>query len=105
MQYTMERDLWMSDVDWYSPKQHYANFVVMDSQPGNFSHWEPYQLVRKYFGVPVQIYHTGPYTIMVWHKNLLNDIPGRTLSGISPGALSLVAKSRLSPDPDRFAHT
>jgi hypothetical protein len=76
MQYTLKRDLWMSKVSWYDPKLHYANFVVLDSRPGNFSHWEPRRLIRKYFGVPAQTYRTGPYTIMVWHRNLLNDIPG-----------------------------
>jgi len=76
MQYTLKRDLWMSNVTWYDPKLHYANFVVLDSRPGNFSHWEPRRLIRKYFGVPDQTYRTGPYTIMVWHRNLLNDIPG-----------------------------
>ena len=75
MQYTMRRDLWMSNVGWYNPKLHYANFIVLDSQPGNFSHWEPRALVRKYFGTPARTYRTGPYTIMVWDKNLLKDIP------------------------------
>jgi hypothetical protein len=75
MQYTLQRDLWMSKVDWYDPTLHYANFIVLDSQPGNFSHWQPTALVRKYFGVPVQTYRTGPYTIMVWKKNLLNSVP------------------------------
>ncbi len=88
MQYTLRRDLWMSNADWYNPKLHYANFVVLDSQPGNFSHWEPRELVRKYFGVPAQTYHTGPYTIMVWHKNLLRNIPGRVPPGIAPGQLN-----------------
>jgi len=77
MQYTLKRDLWMSNLDWYNPKLHYANFIVLDSQPGFFSHWEPRALVRRYFGVPAQTYHTGPYTIMVWHRNLLKDIPGQ----------------------------
>src|SRR5690349_23830009 len=36
MQYTLKRDLWMSKVSWYDPELHYANFVVLDSQPGNF---------------------------------------------------------------------
>ena len=76
MQYTLRKDLWMSDVGWYDPGRHYANFVVLDSQPGFFSHWEPVRLVTKYFGVPVRTYHTGPYTILVWNKNLLKDIPG-----------------------------
>ncbi|MGH3232653.1 MAG: hypothetical protein ACRDOH_05255 [Streptosporangiaceae bacterium] len=75
MQYTMKRDLWMSNLSWYDPKLHYANFIVLDSQPGNFSHWEPRALVRKYFGTPARTYQTGPYTVLVWNRNLLNSIP------------------------------
>lgn len=67
----------MAKSSWYDPKLHYANFVVLDSRPGSFSHWEPRRLIRKYFGVPARTYRTGPYTIMVWHRNLLEDIPGR----------------------------
>jgi hypothetical protein len=75
MQYTMKRDLWMSDELWYRPSEHYANFIVLDSQPGYFSHWEPVTLIHKYFGDPAKVYHTGPYTIEVWNHNLLSDIP------------------------------
>jgi hypothetical protein len=71
----------MARSDWYDPKRHYANFVVLDSQPGHFSHWEPVHLIRKYFGIPARTYHTGPYTIMVWHRNLLPAIP----PGYTPG--------------------
>jgi hypothetical protein len=77
MQYTLKRDLWMARTSWYDPKLHYANFVVLDSRPGNFSHWEPRRLIRRYFGTPARTYRTGPYTIMVWRRNLLEDIPGR----------------------------
>jgi hypothetical protein len=75
MQYSMKRDLWMSYINWYDPKLHYANFIVLDSRPGFMDHWEPRALVRKYFGRPARIYHTGPYTVMVWNKNLLDSIP------------------------------
>jgi hypothetical protein len=75
MQYSLKRDLWMSNVSWYSPKLHYANFVVLDSRPGFMNHWEPQALVRKYFGRPDRTYHTGPYTVLVWEKNLLNSVP------------------------------
>ncbi len=75
MQYTMKRDLWMSDELWYRPSEHYANFIVLDSQPGYFSHWEPVALIHKYFGDPAKVYRTGPYTIEVWNHNLLNDVP------------------------------
>jgi hypothetical protein len=75
MQFTMKRDLWMSNVSWYDSRLHYANFIVLDSRPGFMNHWEPRALVRKYFGRPTRIYHTGPYTVLVWSRNLLNSIP------------------------------
>jgi hypothetical protein len=88
MQYTLKRDLWMAKASWYDPKQHYANFVVLDRQPGTFSHWEPRFLIRKYFGSPARTYHTGPYTIMVWNRNLLTAVPARRPSAIAPGRFS-----------------
>jgi hypothetical protein len=75
MQYTMKRDLWMSDVSWYDPRLHYANFIVLDSLPGFFNHWEPRALIKNYFGRPARTYHTGPYTVLVWDRNLLDSIP------------------------------
>jgi hypothetical protein len=75
LQFSMKRDLWMSNVSWYDPKLHYANFIVLDSTPGFMNHWEPRALIRKYFGRPARIYHTGPYTVLVWNRNLLNSIP------------------------------
>ena len=90
MQYTLQADLWMSDSTWYNPRTHYANFVVLDSKPGNFSHWKPVKLVQKYFGSPAHVYHTGVYTVLVWNKNLLKYLPDahRTLSTVAPGQLS-----------------
>ncbi|HEX6528003.1 MAG TPA: hypothetical protein VF070_49470 [Streptosporangiaceae bacterium] len=75
MQYTMKKDLWMTNELWYQPWAHYANFIVLDSQPGYFTHWEPVALIKKYFGTPEQVYRTGPYTIEVWNHNLLPKIP------------------------------
>ncbi len=76
MQHTMQDDLWMSKESWYDPQTHYANFIVLDSASGYFSHWEPLGLIKEYFGTPAKIYHYGPYTVMVWHRNLLPSIPG-----------------------------
>jgi hypothetical protein len=77
MQFTLERDLWMSNETWYDPRTHYANFIVLDSTPGYFSHWEPRALIKKYFGTPARIYQFGPYTVLVWNRNLLPSIPGQ----------------------------
>jgi hypothetical protein len=76
MQFTMKRDLWMSKESWYDPQTHYANFIVLDSTPGYFSHWEPVKLIKEYFGTPARTYQTGPYTVLVWNRNLLRSIPG-----------------------------
>jgi hypothetical protein len=85
MQYTLEPDLWMANADWYNPKRHRANFVITDSQPGNFSHWEPYLLIKRYFGPPARTYRLGWYTIMVWNRNLLKVLPHGDPLGIAPG--------------------
>jgi hypothetical protein len=43
---TMKPYLWMSDQTWYDPHTHYANFIVLDSEPGAFSYWEPRALIK-----------------------------------------------------------
>lgn len=73
--HTLERDLWMSDDRWYDSGEHYADFIVLDSTPGFYNHWEPVALIRKQFGVPARVFRAGPYTIEVWDHNLLPDIP------------------------------
>lgn len=72
---TMQSDLWMADERWYAPQQHYANFIVLDSGPGFFNHWEPTALIARYFGTPARTYHYGQYTILWWKHNLLPAIP------------------------------
>ncbi|MGH3150535.1 MAG: hypothetical protein ACRDOB_07380, partial [Streptosporangiaceae bacterium] len=69
-------DLWMSEPGWFDPALHDANFVVLDSQPGNFSYFEPIGLISLYFGTPARVYSFGPFTVLVFDKNLLRDLPG-----------------------------
>ena len=76
MQFTLQRDLWESKYAWYVPRGQYANFVVFESLPGFYCHWEPRALVHRYFGDPARTYNLGPWTVMVWNRNLLPDIPG-----------------------------
>jgi hypothetical protein len=76
MQFTLQRDLWESKYAWYVPRGQYANFVVFESLPGLYHHWEPRALVHRYFGDPARTYNVGPWTVMVWDRNLLPDIPG-----------------------------
>jgi len=74
-QLTVQRDLWMTDEEWYDPAKYDANFIVLDDQPGYFTYWEPTALIEKYFGTPNKVYQYGQYTIEVWNHNLLPDIP------------------------------
>lgn len=64
---------YQSDASWYDPQLHYANFVVntgADQPPAVI----PSGDLRQAFGRPAKIYHDGPYTILVWNKNLLADL-------------------------------
>ncbi len=71
---TMGRDLWQAKPSWYDPASQQANFIVLSSAPG-YLNWEPRALIRKYFGRPAREYNVGPYTVMVWNRNLLPSIP------------------------------
>ena len=84
----------MAKADWYNPKRHRANFVIMDSQPGNFSHWEPHLLVKRYFGAPARTYRLGWYTIMVWNRNLLKALPHDDPFGSPPVSSTTASYAR-----------
>jgi hypothetical protein len=65
--------IYQSDVSWYDPKLHYANFIV------NTGADKPQAIIPsgdwlKAFGPPAKTYQYGPYTILVWNKNLLADL-------------------------------
>jgi hypothetical protein len=72
---TLAPDLWLAKPAWYDPAAQQANFVVLSSTPGFTNNWEPRALISKYFGRPAQVYNFGPYTVMVWDRNLLASIP------------------------------
>jgi hypothetical protein len=63
-------DKWETDVTLANPARHSANFVV--NAPDNLV---PIKLAVQMFGQPAHTYHDGPYTIMVWNKNLLSELP------------------------------
>jgi hypothetical protein len=66
--------LWLAETSWYDSASHRATFVVIDTQTPIFAAWLPRATVERYFGPPVRTYRTGPYTILVWDKNLLASI-------------------------------
>jgi hypothetical protein len=74
----------MTQRDWYNPKKNYANFVLFNPsllQPGPFQGFTAvrgftgYKSVRARFGPPARILHDGPYTVWIWNKNLLTELP------------------------------
>jgi hypothetical protein len=71
---TVVRGMWESDAAWFDPQQHTATFVILPpGQPG-----VPYPWtfdVRTAFGQPARIYNVGPYTVLVWNRNLLSSLP------------------------------
>jgi hypothetical protein len=78
---------YQSDASWYDPRLHYANFVVNTGadQPKAII---PSDDLRNAFGPPVKVYHDGPYTILVWNKNLLADLgrpPKEGPGNVGPG--------------------
>jgi hypothetical protein len=72
---TLAPDLWLAKPAWYDPAGPQANFVVLSSTPGFMNNWEPRALISKYFGRPAGVYNFGPYTVMVWNRNLLVSLP------------------------------
>jgi hypothetical protein len=66
--------LWLAKPSWYDPAGQQANFIMLDSTR-SYLYWEPRAAVAKYFGSPAGEYHLGPFTVMVWDRNLLSSIP------------------------------
>ena len=62
----LEPEHWQTDVLLAAAKGRTANFVIIS--PAENVHR---QYVIATFGRPARTYRYGPFTIMVWHKNLL----------------------------------
>jgi hypothetical protein len=65
---------WEASRAWYDPATHYADFVV---STGPARRWQDQRLLRRMeaeAGRPARVYHFGPYTIAVWHRNLLSRL-------------------------------
>ncbi len=68
---TLQPDLWEAKGSWYDSGPNRATFLVTDSAPGFFNHWQPSPVALAALGRPARTYHVGPYTVYVWNKNLL----------------------------------
>jgi hypothetical protein len=71
---TLRPNLWEAKASWYDPASERATFLVTDSAPGYFNHWQPDARALAALGRPARTYHVGPYTVYVWGKNLLREL-------------------------------
>jgi hypothetical protein len=62
--------LWETKGSWYDQR---ATFLVTENQAGYFNHFEPSASALAALGPPARTYHVGPYTVLVWNKNLLSS--------------------------------
>jgi hypothetical protein len=74
---TLQPDLWEAKGSWYDAGPNRATFLVTDSAPGFFNHWQPNPAALASLGRPARTYHVGPYTVYVWNKNLLAGLSRR----------------------------
>ncbi len=64
-----------SDWAWYNPAHNSANFVVLTRGVPGYPGLTSKRAVLAAFGPPARTYHFGMFTVLVWHKNLLSDLP------------------------------
>jgi hypothetical protein len=70
---TVSRGGWEADASGYDPLRHTATFFVLP--PGAPGLAYPWSFdVRATFGQPARIYDAGPYTVLVWNRNLLTGL-------------------------------
>jgi hypothetical protein len=62
--------LWEAKGSWYDQR---ATFLVTENQTGYFNHFEPSASALAALGPPARTYHVGPYTVLVWNKNVLSS--------------------------------
>jgi hypothetical protein len=74
---SLARDLALAKPAWYDPVGQQANFVVFNTYTTpSYLYWDPRARAEKLFGRPARVYHIGLFTVMVWDKNLLPEVPG-----------------------------
>ena len=76
-----------SDWAWYSPARNSADFVVLSRGVPGYPGFTSKRAVLATFGPPAHTYHFGIYTVLIWHKNLLSELPAPRLGTRQPRAL------------------
>jgi hypothetical protein len=75
VKFTLSADLWMAKSSWYSRDAPSANFIALQWHGGLPDSARTRLLVGRYFGAPADIYTFGPYTVLVYDRDLLTEIP------------------------------
>jgi hypothetical protein len=65
--------LWVAKEAWYNPDVSYANFIVTTTKQQGGSD-VPLQNVLAWYGKPARSYVVGQYTVVVYDRNLLEDV-------------------------------
>jgi hypothetical protein len=66
---------WNSHAAWYNPRGQTANFVVLAPSIAEYPGFTNTEAVLRTFGPPARTYRVGAYRVLVWHTNLLRDLP------------------------------
>jgi type IV secretory pathway VirB2 component (pilin) len=66
---------WNSSGAWYDAGSQTANFVVLTPGVVEYPGFTNAEAVLRTFGRPARVYRVGAYQVLVWHKNLLRDLP------------------------------
>ena len=64
-----------SDWAWYNPAHNSADFVVLTRGVPGYPGLTSKRAALATFGPPAQTYHFGMFTVLVWQKNLLRELP------------------------------
>jgi hypothetical protein len=65
--------LWVAKEAWYNPDLSYANFIVTTTKQQGGSD-VPLKNVLAWYGKPARSYVVGQYTVVVYNRNLLEDV-------------------------------
>ncbi len=60
---------WETNTSWFDPSRHYATFVITDLHGNGLS-----PSAERYFGKPVKIDHVAHWAILIYQKNLLEQV-------------------------------
>ncbi len=65
---------WESKASWYDPRSRKASFLILGGQAA--CNYPTAAQARSAFGPPARSYQVGPYTVLVWPRNLLTMLHG-----------------------------